>query len=355
MYKNERDKTVDYLRGIAIFWVLVVHVLYWGNFFNNDYINLLKSFCLFEMPLFFFVTGASNTLSKSEDKYFAFVYKRFKRVLIPYWFFAVICASLTIIFPGPIKEINFIVVLKIFVSWLIPVDWQITAIPYLTWALWFIPVYLCTILIIPLLKKIKKSNNQVIVSTGFISLFVFSCLCKLGWIQNVIFYAIWTYIGLFYKELTLFFKKENSSKQIKLISIIGIILMVVLYIVGYSLDMQYNKFPPNLMFFSFSIMVMPIILNLIPYINKSFKYLEKNKVMAKILNLFSTRSMTIFLYQVFAFMIAIPLSNTIISQNGIIFSLIKSIICLILTTLFCLLFTIIFGNIENMKNRKRTS
>ena len=49
-----RDKTIDRLRGFAMFWVIVVHVLYWGSFFNNGYVNLLKSFCLFEMPLFFF-------------------------------------------------------------------------------------------------------------------------------------------------------------------------------------------------------------------------------------------------------------------------------------------------------------
>ncbi len=46
-----RDKTIDRLRALAMFQVIVVHVLYWGNFFTNGYINLLKSFLLFEMPL----------------------------------------------------------------------------------------------------------------------------------------------------------------------------------------------------------------------------------------------------------------------------------------------------------------
>ena len=65
----KRDETIDQLRGLAIFWVIVVHVLYWGNFFDNNYINTIKSFCLFEMPLFFFLTGASNSFSKI-DGYF---------------------------------------------------------------------------------------------------------------------------------------------------------------------------------------------------------------------------------------------------------------------------------------------
>lgn len=48
-----RDKTIDRLRDFAMLWVIVVHVLYWGDFFISGYVNLLKSFCLFEMPLFF--------------------------------------------------------------------------------------------------------------------------------------------------------------------------------------------------------------------------------------------------------------------------------------------------------------
>lgn len=39
---SKRDETIDRLRGFAMFWVIVVHVLYWGNFFDNERINLLK-------------------------------------------------------------------------------------------------------------------------------------------------------------------------------------------------------------------------------------------------------------------------------------------------------------------------
>ena len=51
---KKRDETIDLLRGTAMLWVILVHVLYWGDFFSSPFINLLKSFCLFEMPLFFF-------------------------------------------------------------------------------------------------------------------------------------------------------------------------------------------------------------------------------------------------------------------------------------------------------------
>ncbi|MDO5138386.1 MAG: acyltransferase family protein, partial [Oscillospiraceae bacterium] len=76
-------------------WVIVVHTLYWGNFSSDSSFNLIKSFFLFEMPLFFFVTGASNSFSRSTG-YYRFVFRRYKRILIPYWVFALICAGWTI-------------------------------------------------------------------------------------------------------------------------------------------------------------------------------------------------------------------------------------------------------------------
>lgn len=195
----ERDKTIDNLRGFAMFWVIVVHVLYWGNFFTNENFNVIKSFSLFEMPLFFFVTGACNNFSRS-DNYINFVAKRFLRILIPYWGFAVICAVISIIKFHFESKMNFITEIKVLISWLVPVDRQITDVPYFNFAVWFVPVYLCIVLIIPLLKKLKAHNSRA----GFALLFsilLITCLLHMGWIQNVAFYSFWTYTGLFYGDM----------------------------------------------------------------------------------------------------------------------------------------------------------
>lgn len=155
-----RDKTIDRFRGFAMFWVIVVHVLYWGNFFTNGYVNLLKSFCLFEMPLFFFITGASNNLSKTNN-YFNFVSKRFQRILIPYWVFAIICATLSMVKYSVEGNLDFITGIKVLLSWMVPINRQMTSVSYLTWALWFVPVYLCIVLIIPALKIMKRSVRKI--------------------------------------------------------------------------------------------------------------------------------------------------------------------------------------------------
>lgn len=82
--KKNRENMVDYLRALAIFQVLFVHSLYWGNVFSTGILSILKSFLLFEMPLFFFVTGAAYSLSKNNSKPIVQIRQKFLRILVPY-------------------------------------------------------------------------------------------------------------------------------------------------------------------------------------------------------------------------------------------------------------------------------
>lgn len=347
---SKRDETIDRLRGFAMFWVIVVHVLYWGNFFDNERINLLKSFCLFEMPLFFFITGASNSFTKVNG-YFYFVYRRYKRALIPYWVFAIICAGLSIAKYSISGGKDIFTGVKILLSWLIPINRQITSVSYLTWALWFIPVYLCVILIIPLLKQMKQSQNCVKFVFLLLAVFVVTCVFKMGWVQNVAFYSLWTYIGLFYSDIMIVSKQNCFRKSFVLIATVGAAMIIVCYFIGQSIDMQHNKFPPNITFLAFSIVMMTMIVLMIPCFNRAFEHLEKYRMAKIIVDLFSTRSMTIFLYQVFAFNLTIRFANTIISGNSIIASIVKSMICLITTIPICTVLAIVFGNIEKIGSK----
>ena len=352
---SRRDESIDQLRGLAMFWVVVVHVLYWGNFFSSGYINLLKSFCLFEMPLFFFVTGASNSFSKV-DGYLNFVYKRYKRFLIPYWFYAVICAGLSIAYRGITNGIDVASAIKILSSWAMPVNRQITSISYLTWALWFAPVYLSVVLILPLLKRVKSSKYNIAFLFVLIALFCITSFSNMGWIQNVAFYSVWTYIGLFYMDIISGIESPRFRKRVGLTILIGIVILLALYLLGYPMDMQSNKFPPNTIFGVFSIVTMSLIVLAIPCVNDIYIYIYKRECAKRIADKFSRHSMTIFLYQAFAFNFTIRLSNFLIPGDSILASMIKSIICLITTVPICTLLAHIFGGVEtigtNLKQHK---
>lgn len=343
-----RDKTIDRLRGFAMLWVIVVHVLYWGNFFTNGYVNLLKSFCLFEMPLFFFVTGASNSFSKISG-YFDFVSKRFQRILIPYWVFAIICAILSVGKYSMEGNMDFFTGIMVLLSWLVPIDRQMTSVSYLTWALWFVPVYLCVVLIIPMLKRVRNSARKIEFAFLLLGIFVLTCLLKMGWLQNVAFYSFWTYVGLFYSDIKLVAEQKNFRRYFLYLAGAGAATICLIYFAGGALNMQSNKFPPNIIFLVYSIMMMALISFSAPCLGRFIEWLEAGKLSGKIFNLFSTRSMTIFLYQVFAFNLTIRLTNMLIHGDGIIVSIAKSVFCLVTTIPACAGLAVIFGKIENLK------
>lgn len=345
-----RDKTIDRLRGFAMFWVIVVHVLYWGNFFTNEYVNLLKSFCLFEMPLFFFITGASNSFSKISG-YFDFVSKRFQRILIPYWVFALICALLSICKFSIKGNMDFFSGMKILLSWMVPVNRQITSVSYLTLALWFIPVYLCVALIIPVLKRMRDSSRKIGLVFFLLGIFVVSCLLKMEWFQYVAFYSFWTYIGLFYRDIKAVVEQKHTRRYLLCLAAAGMAVICILYLAGQPIDMQSNKFPPNLVFLVFSITMMALIIFEMPYVDRVIGWFETGRITGKIVNLFSTRSMTIFLYQVFAFNLTTRLTNILIVGDSIIVSIVKSVFCLVASILICAGFAIIFGKIETLEIR----
>ena len=170
----------------------------------------------------------------------------------------------------------------------------------------------------------------------------------MGWVQNVAFYSLWTYIGLFYSDIMIVSKQNCFRKSFVLIATVGAAMIIVCYFIGQSIDMQHNKFPPNITFLAFSIVMMTMIVLMIPCFNRAFEHLEKYRMAKTIVDLFSNRSMTIFLYQVFAFILTIRFANTIISGNSIIASIVKSMICLITTIPICTVFAIVFGNIEKI-------
>lgn len=345
-----RDKTIDRLRGFATLWVIVVHVLYWGNYLTNGYVNLLKSFLLFEMPLFFFVTGASNSFSKING-YFNFVFKRFQRILIPYWAFALISAVLSICKYSLEGNMDFFSGIKVLLSWMVPVDRQMSSVSYITWSLWFVPVYLCVVLIIPVLKRMRDSAKNIAFSFLLIGIFVVTCLLKLGWFQNVAFYSFWTYVGLFYQDIKTAIKQKRTRRYLLCLAAAEMIVICILRLARQPLDMQSNKFPPNLVFFVFSIMMMSLIIFGIPYFDRFVGWLETGKLFGWIFNLFSTRSMTIYLYQVFAFNLTLRLTNMLIRGDGIIATIAKLVFCLAAVILVCAGLAVIFGKIEKLEIR----
>ncbi|WP_270380969.1 acyltransferase family protein [Mitsuokella multacida] len=86
-----RVQLIDDLRGLAMMYVILIHVLFWLAPFGN---SIFPGFLLIEMPLFFMVTGMANYFAHTDDLRRYYV-SRLQRLLVPYWCYALLAALLS--------------------------------------------------------------------------------------------------------------------------------------------------------------------------------------------------------------------------------------------------------------------
>ncbi|GMO55510.1 MAG: hypothetical protein Ta2A_00440 [Treponemataceae bacterium] len=285
-------------------YVVFIHCLYWVGLFNGRYSSILKSLFLIEMPLFFFIAGASNSLSKKRPV-LSFYISRFQRILLPYWIYGLICITLTyiatVITPIEIEQekyfaFNFPLVF-------VPVS----KIGHMTGVLWFIPVYLYVIFLFPLFEKYygryKNSNAK------YVPLIILPILLmNNGWeelsnAKMVIFYSFWVYAGLFFQELKI---NEPIKSKLKIIPVIVFCAILVLRFIltnhSYA-NMQTNKFPPNIVFFFYTFGALLTFYLFSKYIINTLNYLRRSKVFNWIYKQYIQNCYTIYLYHLPSFFV----------------------------------------------------
>lgn len=339
-----RDKTIDRLRGFAMFWVLIVHILYWTEYFDTT--KFWISFALFEMPLFFFLTGASNSFSDASQPW-VFFKKRFKRMVIPYLIFVAVGLTATFVYLACTQGLPIPVMAVMTFAWLLPFATPYSPIPYLTYAIWFVPVYICVVFLLSILKRAHASSKRLYVGAGLLVLSIIFDVLKLQWLQNLPFYTFWAYLGLSYTEIK---NAITSRKAIKWLAMIAVTAMAILtgcHFFGVSLNMQVNKFPPNTVFLVFSFATMSILGLLLPLLNKAFAKIESMPLLGTTLTRFSKFSLTVFLWHPFAFLAIIPLVNLIPIANGV-----KALIALALIVALCTIAAPLLGKIESLGQNK---
>lgn len=295
-----RDKNLDYYRGFALIWVILIHTIYWTGFLGE---NIFRSYLLFEMPLFFFVAGASNAMSKK--KTLDFYKARAKRILIPYWVYAFIAATIThstVTFLGLQDELTqqkVSNILSFYLNWTTSFDVHSNLI-FLKNHLWFPLVYLMIMLAFPVLRWARDKVNIAPLIVLPLVLYIIDQTTmhwQLSyWLHNLIFYSIWTFLGLYYEQMK---EKPIKIPYRLLLSVIawGITYLLIQY-KDYSIDMQYNKFPPNTAFLFMSIGTFSLLTILKDLLLWSAKLLPVEKLLIT----YSNYGYSIYLYHPFAFL-----------------------------------------------------
>lgn len=108
-----------------IYVVCFIHVIYWLKIGSEPILSLM----LFEMPIIFFISGASLSFRKEPRSFWNTLCSRFKRVVIPYYIYAVLMIALV-------------------------------AILTLVWHLWFILPYLILSCSFEIQKRILTKINR---------------------------------------------------------------------------------------------------------------------------------------------------------------------------------------------------
>lgn len=313
-----RNEKLDIFRGLAMIWVVFNHTTYWLSFFYYpQWQSIAKSMLLMGTQLFFFIAGASNGMSRKKNV-LEFYLIRFKRILVPYWVYAIICIIITSIIKDFESSAHFFYFIKqALYSWFIAINHQWAWEGMVTWALWFIPVYLLVMLLFPFLRmffeKITTFKIKIIPLLIFAAL-VFLLQFDLGIEENLLkhckmvsFYGFFTYLGLFFTNI---FKKQRTGIAVILAFLCIAATTFSILFLNQSPNMQTNKFPPNFLFLIFSLGFFAVLYIFSNPIVKAITFCRKNIILDWVYTQYVKHGVTIFLFHSFVFILLLWLKRT---------------------------------------------
>jgi len=302
----KRDPYLDYLRGIAIIWVVLVHVFYHKQFIPPGSLGeAFRAVMLFEMPLLFFVSGAS--LYHAHYRWLsirAFLIRRLRRLISPYLFLAVACSGLFYLkgwMAGSPLSLNQMA------SWLLLEPWPVVPV-YVGFSMWFVRVMLAVTLLHPILIRLFLSDSYrmataillvvaVVAFTPFERPMFYNAVPWHQLPQYTVFYGAFVYLGYYYADGRLLV----GAPQLALL--LGASVAVLAVLAGHGFvyaDAQLNKFPPNVGYgllgvawLAFWLLLRPMLL-----LAAGLKWFGGS------LRFFSGHSYTVFLYHGFGFAMA---------------------------------------------------
>lgn len=292
----ERDANLDKYRAIVMAYIVcLIHLVYWADFGSEPY----RSFFLFEMPVIFFISGASYRLSTPKS-YTAFVKGRIRRIIIPYYIWLLLSLPLSIILLqfgrwgidagltegmsnselliSGIKKVAFFQRSQ----GLIPFDNHV----------WFIVPFFIIMLLAPMVSRLIINQRDIVVSIVILLMIVFAGDYLYNEMQiknkavemiNYVFaYLLFFIIGFAYK-------KAKLTHWHILFAILVIALSVIAMRMGiYPESIQLNKFPPTCCFVLYNFGVLLLLIYLFDHIRiPDWKWL----------GVYNKRGYTIYIYQ----------------------------------------------------------
>ena len=238
---KERNTTIDFLRGLAVVLMILIHAT--AYFLSDPVVKNIWDYTHFAVPLFvfcsafiFFAKDSITTLS------FSYIWKRLKRLILPYYFFLIPFFILVLI-DNP-QSFNIRQVMeKLFLSGGRDLNWLVILFIY----------FLFLIPIIHFMYRKKKWLFYILSSTAFVSSILF-----LFYIPPVPFRFVMWLPWTFFLVFALLFTEQKKNNYffigtVILSALAFFITRDILQAQGKTLVLTENKYPPNLYYLSYGI------------------------------------------------------------------------------------------------------
>ena len=250
----KRVVTLDVLRGLAIFNIILIHTLWWSgtSYISNPLFRELS--LLFEVPLFFYLSGFAAQLQTFDYKKFLFRFLKIYKNYLVFFLFFVLC----LLFYETILN-DFVITLKL--TFLDIKDWILfRKHPNYELAVagmgtfWFLHIFIPVYLMVPVLFFIKKTKAAFIfLLFGLVILISennFSAFRLTYYFHNLGFCILYFFIfALGYFNLKIKSKKELFLCFLFLLTTIFLIRGKEIF----TTNFQEFKFPPQLLYLLYSL------------------------------------------------------------------------------------------------------
>ncbi|WP_395644723.1 acyltransferase family protein [Terricaulis sp.] len=249
---------LDVARGALMAYVIIViHGVFWLGLLPQPWSTVL----LFEMPPIFVITGAAFFYAErgkplTFGSYAMFIARRFLRILAPYWAYALAAVAIVLAFGishDPAAAL---------MSWLNPgTRGSGHTFLMLSWHLWFVPPFLAVTALLPFLSRIPAPKLPLPVWAAIGAGVVLAATAldptHYDW-QTIAFYALWAVFGI---GLVAAPGRYGLADYALMLALSFAAMAVLVFLLpDATLNMQANKFPPNVMFFAFSCAWMAVLL-----------------------------------------------------------------------------------------------
>lgn len=334
--KEKRDKLfeLDYMRVIACFAVIIVHITATGvtgyihGSFPHIVMLLINRSFKFTTPIFIFLSGVTSFYSyrKKEFKYFPFIIKRLEKVLIAYFIWCIIYYETYIRLGYFMRDINFFI--------------ENVKLGTMSYHLYFVIIIVQMYIVGPIFYKLLKNSDKKI-----LILIVAAIITVLSaeyirfensdrlFLKYMFFYMLGIYVTLEYDKYILWIEKNKVYISVGFVIISAIYTLVSFY------DLKIITY----IWFIFSIFAVFFIY----YVGLIMKR-SLSKIYSFI-KLFGQSSYYIYLMHPLVLTLAIMYTN----NNGIL-SITKRLIIYFatvipITIISCLLFTVVKNKLKKSK------